>query len=93
MKFLSAIVCLVCFTLPSISYTQISVNDLIEDVKKERGNATDTGKEASDASAMEGMMEGLIESGNIVSDEPLEVRCLTVLHSHHMKLLVKPRNG
>ncbi|MCG2419035.1 hypothetical protein K8089_08365 [Aequorivita sp. F47161] len=56
MKFLSAIVCLVCFTLPSISYTQISVNDLIEDVKKERGNATDTGKEASDASAMEGMM-------------------------------------
>ncbi|WP_347374490.1 hypothetical protein [Aequorivita sp. Q41] len=88
MKSLYTIVCLICLALPTLSYSQINVYDLIEDVKKERGDATDTGKDAANKKGMEDIMDGLVKSANTVSEQPVEVRCLALMHSHHMKLLI-----
>ncbi|MEM0519658.1 hypothetical protein [Aequorivita flava] len=87
MKSLYAIVCLMCFALPTISYTQISVNDLIEDVKKERGDATDSGKDAANTKAMEDFIGDMAKTVNTVTNLPLEQRCLELMHAHHKKLL------
>merc|ERR1711974_462816 len=68
------------FSMSIASYAQISVFDIVEDAKKERGDATDAAEVEADAKAMEGMQEFFSETTGMkdTGDKPMAGRCLDV---------------
>ena len=88
MKTLYITLVLFFFSMSTTSYAQISVFDIVEDAKKERGDATDAAEVEADAKATEGMQEffsettGMKDTGN----KPMVGRCLDVMGDHAYKL-------
>jgi|TARA_R100000479_G_scaffold51000_3_gene24239 hypothetical protein len=76
------------FSMSIASYAQISVFDIVEDAKKERGDATDAAEVEADAKAMEGMQQFFSETTGMkdTGDKPMAGRCLDVMGDHAYKL-------
>ena len=88
MKQFYIVIGLLFFCLSITSYAQISVFDVIEDAKKERGDATDAAEEDADAKSMEDMQEFFGETLGMkdTGDKPMVGRCLDLMGDHAYKL-------
>jgi len=100
MKTLYITLVLFFFSMSTTSYAQISVFDIVEDAKKERGDATDTEKETSsnkknsksegfDLESMYKFAEfsGYTETLSQYDAETVEANCLKIIGNHVEKLV------
>ncbi|RFN57685.1 hypothetical protein [Marixanthomonas ophiurae] len=91
MKTLYIILGLFFLNLSTTSYAQISVFDIVEDAKKERGDATDNAEEDADAKKMKEGMQKFFGGVNELEDLPMEIKCLTLMKSHQKRLLTNQK--